>query len=82
MSESLKHKQFVDSLSEAERMLIGIRDELYAGSWNRMAEDLRDRLNGKPYIFKLVNQIEADLKRIEKLAAYEEEQDINVANYL
>lgn len=52
-------------------MLITLRDELYGGSWERMTKDLNDRLKGRPYIFKLVNRIKDDLKRILKLQEYE-----------
>ena len=62
-------------------MLITLRDELYAGAWTRMLEDLRDRLHGKPYIFKLVNKIEEDISRIEKLKHYEESNQINLAKF-
>lgn len=63
-------------------MLITLRDELYAGSWNRMLDDLKDRLHGKPYIFKLVNKIEEDIARIEKLKRYEEMHRVNLSLYV
>jgi len=46
-----------------------------------METDLRDRLQGRPYIFKLVNRIEEDLERIQKLRSYEEEHKIDLADY-
>ena len=75
------HKRFFDSLSIEEKMLITLRDELYTGTWGRMLEDLRDRLHGKPYIFKLVNKIEEDIARIEKLKRYEETHQTNLSKY-
>ena len=75
------HVNFYESLSEEETMLITLRDELYGGSWEKMEQDLRDRLQGRPYIFKLVNRIEEDLHRIEKLKGYEDEQGINLADH-
>ena len=75
------HVNFYESLSEEESMLITLRDELYAGSWGKMEQDLRDRLQGRPYIFKLVNRIEEDLRRIGKLRGYENEYGINLADY-
>ncbi len=75
------HVNFYQSLSEEETMLITLRDELYAGSWDRMAQDLQDRLQGKPYIFKLVHRIEEDLQRIEKLRGYEDEHSVDLADY-
>ncbi len=76
------HKEFVKSLTTQDRMLITLRDELYFGSWDRMLTDLRDRLKGRPYIFKLVNRIEEDIKRIEKLQAYELKNEINLSDFL
>lgn len=75
------HVVFYESLSEEEAMLLTLRDELYSGSWEKMEQDLRDRLQGRPYIFKLVNRIEEDLQRIEKLRGYENENGINLADY-
>ena len=62
-------------------MLITLRDELYGGSWARMLEDLKDRLHGKPYIFKLVNRIEEDIARVEKLKSYEETHQVNLSQF-
>ena len=76
------HQHFVDSLSSGERMLIRIRDELYEGSWKLMLEDLRRRLEGKVYIFRLVNKIEQDIGGIQKLQRYEDEQKTNLNRYI
>lgn len=78
----LPPKEFAKTLTEEERMLLTLRDELYEGSWDNMLQDLRDRLKGKPYIFKLVNRIEEDIVRIEKLKKYEGEHSVNMADYL
>ncbi|MHC5035732.1 MAG: hypothetical protein ACYTHM_00315 [Planctomycetota bacterium] len=63
-------------------MLVTLRDELYFGSWEKMLQDLKDRLKGRPYIFKLVNRIEEDIERIEKLQQYELKHQVNLAEYL
>ncbi|MBV8878465.1 MAG: hypothetical protein JO332_00740, partial [Planctomycetaceae bacterium] len=47
------HDKFAAGLSPDEKTLVTLRDELYGGSWDQMLGDLRDRLKGKPYIFKL-----------------------------
>jgi len=73
-----RHREYYRSLSREERQLILLRDELYDGSWDEMVEDLRDRLAGKPYIFKLMNRIEEDLVRIEGLRRYEDEHGIDL----
>lgn len=76
------YEKFAAQLSGDERMLVSLRDELYEGSWEQMLKDLKDRLEGKPYIFKLVNRISADIQRIEKLREYEKKHRINLADYL
>ena len=75
-------EKYAAQLSADERMLVTLRDELYDGSWEQMLKDLKDRLEGKPYIFKLVNRISADIQRIEKLSEYEKKHKINLADYL
>ena len=76
------HDKFASGLSPDERTLVTLRDELYGGSWEQMLGDLRDRLKGKPYIFKLVNRIQDDIARIEKLSEYEKKHKINLAEFL
>lgn len=72
----------VEDISHEERILVILRDELYDGSWQIMEKDLEDRLEGRPYIFKLHNRIEEDLERIEKLKEFEEEHEINLADFI
>lgn len=79
---SAQHKKYFDSLTPEERMLIVLRDELYGGSWDRMLQDLRDRLRGRPYIFKLVNRIQEDIARIEKLQEYEKKHGVNLGDFI
>ncbi len=74
------HDKFVASLTADERMLITLREDLYGGSWDQMLKDLKDRLNNKPYIFKLVNRIQDDITRIEKLGDYEKKHKVNLAD--
>jgi hypothetical protein len=76
-----EHQSYYDNLSEEAKMLLVLRDELYMGSWDPMEEDLKNRLKGKPYIFKLVNRIEEDLERIAALRAYEDKHKINLRDY-
>ncbi len=82
------HKQsdsieaFVALLTEEERMLVLLQGELYEGSWEAMLVDLRSRLEGRPYIFKLANRIKEDIARIEKLQAFEKQHDFRLADYV
>ncbi len=76
------HKRFGSRLSTEERLLVGLRDEVYEGSWNRIKTDLKDRLAGRPYVVKLATRIQDDLESIKKIAEYEREQGIDIAEYL
>jgi len=69
-------------LTALDRMLITIRDELYEGSWEEMEADLKARLEGRPYIYKLATRIKEDLARIQKLKGYEEDFNINLSAFL
>ena len=73
---------FVASLSDAERLLLAIREELYDGSWELMVEDLEARQGGKPYIFKLSQRIEKDIEGIRKLSDYEARNGVNLVDHL
>ena len=75
-------KAFIAELQEEERMLILLQKELYEGSWQEMLTDLNNRLEGRPYIFKLANRIRDDLIRIEKLQTFEQEHNIKLADYV
>jgi len=73
---------FVDRLSDEHRMLVVLKAQLYGGTWEPMLDDLKNRLAGKPYIFKLVNRIKDDIKRIEQMQNFEEEHNIDLADYV
>jgi hypothetical protein len=75
-------EQFIAQLSDEVRMLLLLKNELYEGSWEAMREDLSNRLDGKPYIFKLANRIKDDMDRIGELEAYESEHDVDLSDYL
>ena len=73
---------FVNGLSDECRMLVVLKSQLYGGSWEPMLDDLRNRLKGKPYIFKLANRIQDDTERIEQMAEFEAEHDIDLADFV
>ena len=75
------HQKYYDALSEEAKMLLVLRDELYMESWDKMVEDLSNRLKGRPYIFKLVNRIEKDPERVETLRSYEDKHKINLRDF-
>lgn len=73
---------FVKSLDEPHRMLVILKRQLYGGQWMPMLEDLQNRLEGKPYIFKLANRIKDDVERIDRMQAFEKEHQIDLADYI
>ena len=73
---------FVGRLSEQKRMLIVLKSQLYDGSWDAMLDDLKNRLSGKPYIFKLANRIKDDIERIEQMKAFEQLHHIDLADFV
>ena len=73
---------FVDGLSDEHRMLVVLKAQLYDGTWEPMLDDLRNRLTGKPYIFKLANRIQDDIRRIEEMQEFEAEHNIDMADYV
>ena len=75
-------QDFVDRLSDEHRMLVVLKAELYDGSWEPMLDDLRNRLAGKPYIFKLANRIKDDIERIEQMQQFEAEHGVDLADYV
>ncbi|GIW72480.1 MAG: hypothetical protein KatS3mg102_2022 [Planctomycetota bacterium] len=73
---------FAGALSREDRTFLLVRDELYGGSWEEVEHDLRARLAGRPYIFKLATRIEEDLERIERLRRYEREHGVDLRQVL
>ena len=73
---------FVDGLSDEHRMLVVLKAQLYGGTWEPMFDDLKNRLEGKPYIFKLVNRINDDIERIQQMQNFEEEHEVDLADYV
>lgn len=75
-------KNFIERLSDEHRMLVVLKGQLYGGSWEPMLDDLRNRLAGKPYIFKLVNRIKDDIERIETMQSFEQTHGIDLSDYV
>jgi len=63
-------------------MLVILKSQLYGGQWEPMLEDLQNRLDGKPYIFKLANRIKDDVERIQSMQAFEKEHGIDLADFV
>jgi len=73
---------FVNGLSNEHRMLVVLKAQLYNGTWEPMLDDLRNRLAGKPYIFKLANRIKDDIERIEQMRKFEAAHSVDLADYV
>ena len=73
---------FINGLSDEHRMLVILKAQLYDDMWEPMLDDLQNRLSGTPYIFKLVNRIQYDIKRIEEMQEFESEHNIDLADYI
>lgn len=73
---------FVESLTDEDRMLLRLREELYESRWEDMLADLNDRLRGRPYIFRLASRIQDDLDRVQRLSRFEREKGVNLAKLL
>ena len=52
-------KAFISQLVPEEKTLLVIRKELYDGSWKDMLDDLRSRLQGKPFTGYVPGDIES-----------------------
>jgi len=73
---------YVNRLSDEHKMLVALKAQLYGGSWEPMVDDLRNRLAGKPYIFKLVHRIQDDIERIEEMRKFEAEHKVDLADHV
>ena len=74
--------EFVANMTPEEKMLVTLRDELYGGQWDEMQTDLQQRLDGRPYVFKLASRIEDDLARIQRMRDVENQYRVNLKDYL
>ncbi len=73
---------YVKALSPEHRMLVILKSQLYGGRWEPMLDDLKNRLAGKPYIFKLVNRINDDIERIEAMQQFEQDHQVDLADFV
>ena len=75
-------QRFVQGMPDEERMLVILKRELYEGNWDEMVADLRARLEGRPYIFKLAHRIADDLDRIDRLRELEQRCGVDLCDYV
>jgi hypothetical protein len=82
LDRSERIRRFVQGLTREERLLVVLKRELYEGRWEDMEADLRARLEGRPYVFKLVNRISEDLQRLERLREFERSKGVDLGEYV
>lgn len=75
-------QQFIERMTKEQRMLVVLKRELYEGSWDEMTADLKARLEGRPYVFKLAHRIADDLERIETLRGFEAKLGVDLSDYV
>ncbi|HIJ66953.1 MAG TPA: hypothetical protein HPP87_05850 [Planctomycetes bacterium] len=75
-------RNYVRGFGNEQKMLVVLKAQLYGGRWEPMLDDLRNRLDGKPYIFKLANRIKDDIQRIEEMRDFEAEHGVDLAQYV
>jgi hypothetical protein len=73
---------YVAGLSAEHKMLIVLKKQLYGGKWEPMYQDLKNRLAGQPYIFKLANRINDDIERIEQMMLFEKQHNADLGDYI
>ena len=73
---------YVKTLGNEYRMLVVLKAQLYGGRWEPMLDDLKNRLAGKPYIFKLTNRINDDVERINEMREFEKTHDVDLADHV
>ena len=73
---------FIHDMAPYERVLLDLKEHLYEGSWERILEDLKARMDNKPYIYKLSQTISRDVAAIERMKAYELRQRVNLSQLL
>ncbi len=77
-----KVADFVKGLSAEHKMLIVLKSQLYGGKWEPMYQDLKNRLTGQPYIFKLATRINDDIERIEQMMQFEKQNNADLCDYI
>jgi len=77
-----KVRRFVEGMTTEQRMLVVLKRELYEGHWDEMVADLKARLEGRPYIFKLAHRIADDLERIAQLREFEQKWGVDLCDYV
>jgi len=71
LDAALAPTEVLPALDTEARALLALCRDLYAGEWGDMAEDLRRRQAGKPYLFRTAIDPGAALAWVDRFRAYE-----------
>jgi hypothetical protein len=71
LDPALTPAQVVAEFGDAERSVVAACMDLYQGQWDDMAEDIRRRQAGRPYLFRLAIEPGQALAWVEQFKAYE-----------
>jgi hypothetical protein len=75
-------RRFMDRLTDEQKLLLVLKRELYDGDWRPMITDLRNRLEGRPYVLRLAARIDDDLRRIEQMMELERHYRVDLSEFL
>ena len=75
-------EDYVRMLSDEHKMLVILKSQLYSGKWEPMLDDLANRLEGKPYIFKLAARVKDDVDRINEMMDFEKAHHVDLADHV
>ncbi|MDP7032954.1 MAG: hypothetical protein QF752_00530 [Planctomycetota bacterium] len=77
------YQEFMTSLTEEDLLLVRLARDLYCDDWDAMVEDLRDRQQGRAYVFEVpADRLGDHLRRIERLQQFEMRFSIKISSLL
>lgn len=82
LDTALEPHEILASLGEPVRQLVQVNHVLYGGRWEDFIEDLRRRLAGRPYLFRLAQDPDETLAWAERLHRYEQVRQEPLAGVL
>jgi hypothetical protein len=80
LDAALSPRAVFDQLEPDAQQLVLANASLYGGCWDDLAEDLRRRRSGQPYLFKLAIDVDRALAWIEDLRRYERERGEHISD--
>lgn len=75
-------RRFMAQLTDEQTLLLVLKRELYDRDWAPMVTDLKNRLDGRPYVLRLASRIGDDLLRIEQMRELERQHGVDLSDYI